>query len=242
MPRVAPAPGRLWREIRPPSASIRSLSLSQARPVTEVRAAPPVVANPDLQDTIMGGRHLGRGGISVLGDVGQRLGHCVVGGDLDRLGKLPLDLDIQGDGDGRAAGQRSERRPQPARGEPSRVQATRDLPRFLKHASHPGQRAFQLLGPVRGLPAAPPPAPLSCRPRVTSRCRAPSCRLRSIRPAGGIADGHNPRPGNGELGLCLCVDDRGTEQFGESGQLLLGPGRHPGAGRYPDDATTCPRR
>jgi hypothetical protein len=129
----------------------------------------------------MGGRHLGRGGIGLLGDVGQRLGHCVVGGDLDRLGKLPLDLDIQGDGDGRAAGQRSERRPQPARGEHSRVQATSDLPRFLKHASHPGQRAFQPLGPVRGLPAASPPAPLSCRPRVTGRCWALSCRLRLIR-------------------------------------------------------------
>lgn len=51
MSRVAPAPGRLWREIRPPSASILSFSPSQARPVTEVRAAPPVVANPDLQDT-----------------------------------------------------------------------------------------------------------------------------------------------------------------------------------------------
>jgi hypothetical protein len=51
--------------------------------------------------------------------------------------------------------------------------------------------------------------------------------------AGGIADGHNPRPGSGQLGRCLCVDDRGTEHFGESGQLLLGPGRHPGAGLTP---------
>jgi hypothetical protein len=168
----------------------------------------------------MGGRHLGRGGIGLLGDVGQRLGHCVVGGDLDRLGKLPLDLDIQGDGDGRAAGQRSERRPQPARGEHSRVQATSDLPRFLKHASHPGQRAFQPLGPVRGLPAASPPAPLSCRPRVTGRCWALSCRFALDPAAGGIADGHNPRPGSGQLGLCLCVDDRGTEHFGESGQSM----------------------
>jgi hypothetical protein len=103
--------------------------------MTEVRAAPPVVANPTCR----------RPSWAVATSAAEASAYwatlvsasATVWEAAISLGKLPLDLDIQGDGDGRAAGQRSERRPQPARGEHSRVQATSDLPRFLKHASHP---------------------------------------------------------------------------------------------------------
>ena len=93
----------------------------------------------------------------------------------------------------------------PAHGEHSRVQATSDLPQFLKHASHPGQRAFRPLGQFAG----------SRRDRCLRLCQLQAesdqpllgaVMQIALDPAtGGIADGHNPRPGSGQLGLCLCV-------------------------------------
>jgi len=50
----------------------------------------------------------------VLGRVGQRLADHVVGGDLDRARQPLLHLDVQGNRNGAAAGQRAERREQPA--------------------------------------------------------------------------------------------------------------------------------
>jgi hypothetical protein len=47
------------------------------------------------------------GGSGVLRGVGQRLGHNVVGRDLDRLGEPGLRRGVEFDGDRRAAGQRS---------------------------------------------------------------------------------------------------------------------------------------
>ena len=97
------------------------------------------------------------------------------------------------------------------------MQAAGDLPQLLQHASHLGHRALQPLGQFVG----------SRRHR----------RLRLLQPqaerdqpllgavvqialdpgAGGIVDGHDPRPGRGQLGLGLRVGDRGGGQFGEAG-------------------------
>jgi hypothetical protein len=67
-----------------------------------------------VQGTITSGHlDIGEGGVRMLGGVGQRLGHHVVGGDLDWFGQPPLGADIEADRDGGAAGQRLQRRAQP---------------------------------------------------------------------------------------------------------------------------------
>jgi hypothetical protein len=100
------------------------------------------------------------------------------------------------------------------------VQAAGDLPKILQHASHFGHCALQPLGQLAG-----------------SRCRLRLLQLQDERDqpllgavvqialdpaAGGIADGHDPRPGRGQLGLGLRVGDRGRGQLGEAGQPRLG--------------------
>ena len=94
----------------------------------EGSAAAPVVANLDAQHALPG-LHLDVdfGGGGVLGRIGQCLGDRVVGGELDLLGKPPVDTDAEADRDGGAAGQRLERRAQAAFGQDRRVDAPRDL-------------------------------------------------------------------------------------------------------------------
>src|SRR6266508_1389291 len=84
-----------------------------------------VVADRQVQaavtrlDLDMGGR-----GVGVLGGVGQRLGDDVVRGDLDLLGQPRLDVHVELDRDGGAAGQRLQRGTEAALGQDRRVDAT----------------------------------------------------------------------------------------------------------------------
>ena len=157
-----------------------------------------------------------------MADVGQRLGDHVVGGDLDRLGQPPRHLHVEADGDGGAAGQRPERRAQPALGEDRRVDAAGDLAQLLQHVVHLGDRALQPLGQLAG----------SGRRR---RLRLPQLQGEGDQPLLGavvqialdaparlVGGGHDPRPGGGQRGLRLGVGDRGGDQLGEAGQPRLG--------------------
>ncbi len=74
----------------------------------------------------------------------------MVSGELDRLGQPPRHLNVEADGNGGAAGQRPERRPQPALGKDRRVDAASDLAQFLKHAVHLADRPVQPLGQLAG--------------------------------------------------------------------------------------------
>ena len=120
--------------------------------------------------------------VGVLGHVGQRLGDDEVGGRLDRR-RQPLVRHLgELDRHRRAAGERLERAPEAAVGQHRGVDAARQLAQLL-------ERGLQLL--LRGRRAGAPrrsgsrASLLSARRRLsesaTSRCWAPSCRLRSSR-------------------------------------------------------------
>ena len=185
---MVPASGGLSRRIRPPSASTRSLRPSRPVPRAKVGAAASVVADLHPQ-------HVGAArprmvstwtwtveACGVLGGVGQRLGHHVVGGDLDLFGQSPLDRDVQLDGDGAAAGECVQRRSQPALGEDRRVDAAGKLAQLVQRAGRLGRPASPAGPPARRTRAVAPPAPRAARrASETSRCWAPSCRSRSMR-------------------------------------------------------------
>lgn len=63
----------------------------------------------------------------MLGRVGQRLGHDVVRADFDRVRQVSVDLEVEGNGDWAAAGQRLERGTESALGQDRRMDSTRDL-------------------------------------------------------------------------------------------------------------------
>jgi hypothetical protein len=67
----------------------------------------------------------------MFGCVGQRLGDGEVGGDLHLLGQPSRHVYVQGDRDGRPAGQRSQRRGQAAFGENRRVDAMGELAQLV---------------------------------------------------------------------------------------------------------------
>ena len=176
--RTVPVPRGLSRESRPPSASTRSLRPRSPVPPVRVGAAGAVVADRDAQDA--SGRRRGRRSTltarrGVLGGVGQRLGDDVVGGDLDLLGQPLLDAHVELDRDRRAAGERLERRAQPALGEDRRVDAAGDLAQLVQRAGRLGGQRVQLRAssPAR---AAPPPGPRAAsgrgRPAAAGRRRA----------------------------------------------------------------------
>ena len=120
--------------------------------------------------------------VRVLADVRDRLGDDVVGRRLDRrreplLGQLG-DLDR----DRRPRQQRVERRAEAALGEDGRVDAARELAQLREPVGE------IVLGRRRGSPARPrgslssfAATMLSSSATETSRCCAPSCRLRSSR-------------------------------------------------------------
>src|SRR5215472_6778307 len=86
----------------------------QAGAAGEVGPAAAVITDTDPQHAV-GDRHGdgGGGGGGVPGDVRQRLRDHVVGGDLHRVRKPAVDLDVQVNGDGAVAGQRGQRGAQP---------------------------------------------------------------------------------------------------------------------------------
>jgi hypothetical protein len=63
----------------------------------------------------------------VLRGVCQRLGDCVVGGGLDRLGQTLGQIDVELDRERRTCAQHLERRPEAALGEHCRMDPAREL-------------------------------------------------------------------------------------------------------------------
>jgi hypothetical protein len=90
------------------------------------------------------------GGVGVLGGVAERLGDDEVGGHLDRVRQLLLQINVEVHGEGGAAGQRHERRAEAALRQGRRVDAARQLlqllQRILKPVGEPGQLGLQLRG------------------------------------------------------------------------------------------------
>ena len=83
---MVPAPGALCRQRRPPRASYPVFEPDQAGSAGGVGAAAAVVAHRDSQQAIVGVNvDVCGGGVGVFGGVCQRLGHQVVGGNLDGL-------------------------------------------------------------------------------------------------------------------------------------------------------------
>jgi hypothetical protein len=141
------------------------LQPDQAGAAGQGGAADAVVAHRDARD-VAGHLDLdadGRGP-SVLDRVGQRLGHDVVGADLDLVGQPLVGADLHVDGDRRAAGERPQRRRQAGQftGRQRRGHARQAHPagvrqhhrpgvprrlRQLRHSRHAGQ-AFQHRGLV----------------------------------------------------------------------------------------------
>src|ERR1700733_985996 len=155
-PRVAEGQGdphdgarpRLAPQRDPAAQRLHSvLQPEQAGPAADIGAAASVVTDVDPQHAVAhADLHLRRGGLRVLGHVGQRLGDRVVSGEFDRLGQPPRPLNVEAHGNGGAAGQRPERRAQPALGEDRRVDAASDLAQLLKHAVRLADRPVQSLG------------------------------------------------------------------------------------------------
>ncbi len=115
------------------------LEPAQAGSVVDVGAADAGVGDLDQQavperpDLDAGDRRLG-----VLGDVRERLGDHVVGGDLDRVGRALGGVEGELDGDRRPLRQGLDRRLEAVIGEHGRVQAARQLPQL-------GERRRELL-------------------------------------------------------------------------------------------------
>ena len=106
-----PLPDGLSIWIRPPSASIRSLSPVSPDPRVGVRAAHTVIANRKQGHVVLdteGDPHAR--GVRVLGRVGERLRDGVVGGYLDMVREPLLEAHVELDADGRAAPERFQRR------------------------------------------------------------------------------------------------------------------------------------
>ena len=222
-----------------------------------MRSAPPraVVADTDPQHVAAVALGSGvdldvdDGGVRVLGRVGQRLGHQVVGGHLDRLGQPPVDADGQLDRDGGAAGQGLERRAQPALGEDRRVDAAGQLAQLVQRAGQPGGQVAQLGGQLaslgrhrrlhRGLRGA------RLQGQGDQALLGAVVQIPLEASAGLVGGGHDPRPGGGQLRLRLGVRDCGGDQLGEAGQPGLGVRRqrlHLRGHRGHAPPTTGPRR
>ena len=167
----------------------------QARAAGEVRPTAAVVADADAQHALAD-RHLDirDGRVRVLGRVGQRLGHDIVGGDLGRLWQPSPHADIQADRNGRAAGQCLQRRAQPALGQDRRVQAIGDLAQLVQDAGHLGDRARQAPRQVAGLGRRR----RLCGPQLQGdgyQALLGAVVQITLEPApGGVGGGHEPRP------------------------------------------------
>jgi hypothetical protein len=144
-----------WRAVQGEPAAERLHTVpqpDQSGAAAEGGAATPVIAHQDSQHALADGHlDLRGGGAGVLDGIGQRLGHHVVGGDLGQVRQPLRHLHVEADRDGGLAGQRPERRAQPARGEGGRVKAAGDLTQFLQRASQPGDHFVHQLGRLGGL-------------------------------------------------------------------------------------------
>ena len=175
---VVPAPGGTV-EHEPPAERLDAVGEpAQAGAALRRRAADAVVAHLDQRVPVRAldadGHH---GRARVLGDVGQRLGDHVVGGGLDRAGQPVVELDESSTGSGARVGERLDGGLEPALGQHRGVDAARELAQLLQRvASAPRPRARG-----RRRPGCRRAASRSISASETSRCCAPSCRLRSSR-------------------------------------------------------------
>ena len=163
-----------------------------------VRAADAVVPSRDVHDAISRGDvDVDARRLRVLGGVGDDLGDGVVGGDLDAVGDVIADIDVERDGYRRAARERPQGGTEPALGEDRRVDSSRDVAERLER---PGQTIDDLrqLGPDLGdLRRYAPGRPAAVGPRRASRARRddvshrtrPRCALAMPRAPSG-----SPRP------------------------------------------------
>ena len=178
----------------------------------------------------------------MLGGVGQRLGHRVIGGDLDLLGKPARAPHVEPDRHRGPAGQRPQRGGEPALGEHGRVDA-------------PGQLAQLVHGRRRLLGQGVELRVQLVRARGHGRLRRPQLHREGDQPllgavvqvaldpaAGVVGRGDDPGPRRGQLGLALGVRDRAGDQLGEARQPRLGVGGQPGgaAGAGGDHAPQPP--
>src|SRR6185437_12771117 len=109
-----------------------------------------------------------------------------------------------------------------ARGLHPAVQAAGNLPHLLQHASHLDHRALQPLGQLIGSWRHRRPRLLQAKAERDQPLLGAVVQIALDPAAGGIVDGHDPRPGGGQLGLGLRVGDRGGGQIGKAGQPRLG--------------------
>ena len=211
---------------RPPSAATRSSSPSSPEPAP--MSAPPTPSSltaisrrsPSARTSTLACDALG-----VLGDVGQRLGDHVVGGDLDRLRRALGEVDGQLDRERRALQQRLDRRLEPVVGEHRGVQPARELAQL-------GQRRAELLARaldrgVRGRRVLVDQAvgdPQADRERDEPLLRA-VVEVALEPPPLAVAGGDHARPRRGELLARLGVGERLGDELGERGDAVLGPGR-----------------
>ena len=182
--RRVPAPGGLSTRRVPLRASTRSARPRRPLPARGVGPAAAVVANVEHQPAVAARRpQLDPRRAGVPGDVGQRLRRDVVRRRLDRLGQAARQVDVERDRDAAAVRELAERLGQAALREHRRVDAATELAQLLERL----QQALPRLAHQRsGVGAAVAVARrASASPSAiameTSRCCAPSCRLRSMR-------------------------------------------------------------
>ena len=207
----------------PSSAATRSSSPRRPEPRPDVGAADAVVG--DLDGDVAGAareRDRRLRGARVLGDVGERLGGDEVGRALDRLGQAVPARDVERDGDRRAAGQRLQRRLQPALGEHGGMDAAREVAQLLQARLQLRDRAVEQLGDVVVALGLQPRAAQQQRERDEPRLRA-VVQVALQPPARRVARLHDPRARGAQLvdarlQLVVEVRDVAAQQAREVGE------------------------
>ena len=176
---TVPAPGEVELELRRarrpgrrvPAGPIRGPD----RPRRRRRRRPPRRRAVGARDA-----HRGLAGVGVLDDVGERLGDHEVGRRLDRL-RQPLrrDLDSSTGIGERPPAPRAP--PEAAVGQDGRVDAARELAQLLERERELLLGAVEQLARPLGVLCSCPGRAAASATSATSRCWAPSCRLRSSR-------------------------------------------------------------
>ena len=170
-------------DAQPPAERLDAVGeAAQARAALGVGAADPVV--DDLDDDLAVAAvtsTLAERGLRVLADVREALGDDVVGGHLERLGQPSVELD------GRAGREQARARPalqrdgQAVAADDRRVHPARDVAQLLRATARSRVRAARARGLASGSAPSCFSSMLSSSDSATSRCWAPSCRLRSSR-------------------------------------------------------------
>ena len=173
-----------------------------------VGAAAAVVAHLDAQAAVVApDAHLGAVRLGVLDGVGQRLGDGEVGGQLDRRGQAPVEVDLDPGRQRRARGQRADRLAQAA----------------LGRAAPGGCRARgRAARPSRAWPRRAPSRPARARPRGRGRSGPRPCR--------GRARARRGAPARRRAGRARCAAARRRRRRRRRRASGPGPRRAPRAG------------